>query len=69
MEEFQEKDTIKEPVLTDNSAVVSNEPEGQAVSAPSDEKLILGKFKSVDELTKAYAELEKLQGSQSKELA
>ncbi len=68
MEEIQEKDTIQEPVLTDNSAVVSNEQEGQAVNAPSDEKLILGKFKSVDELTKAYAELEKLQGTQSKEL-
>lgn len=40
--------------------------EGQA-QAPLEE-LILGKFKSVDDLSKAYQELEKLQGNQSAEL-
>jgi len=40
--------------------------EGQA-SAPL-ENLILGKFKSVEDLSKAYQELEKLQGNQSQEL-
>ena len=40
--------------------------EGQA-NAPL-ENLILGKFKSVDDLSKAYQELEKLQGNQSQEL-
>ena len=68
MEEIQEKDTFQEPVSsTDNYDTVSKQTEGQAGSAPS-EQLILGKFKSVNELSKAYTELEKLQGSQSKEL-
>ena len=40
--------------------------EGQA-NAPL-ENLILGKFKSVEDLSKAYQELEKLQGNQSQEL-
>ena len=40
--------------------------EGQA-QAPSEE-LILGKFKSVEDLSNAYQELEKLQGNQSLEL-
>lgn len=68
MEEIQEKDTFQEPVNSaDNYETVSKQTEGQAGSAPS-EQLILGKFKSVNELSKAYTELEKLQGSQSKEL-
>ena len=68
MEEIQEKDTFQEPVNSaDNYGTVSKQTEGQAGSAPS-EQLILGKFKSVNELSKAYTELEKLQGSQSKEL-
>lgn len=68
MEEIQEKDTFQEPVSSaDNYDTVSKQTEGQAGSAPS-EQLILGKFKSVNELSKAYTELEKLQGSQSKEL-
>ena len=39
--------------------------EGKSID-PS--KLILGKFKSVDDLTKAYQELEKFQGTQAQEL-
>ena len=56
MEEIQEKDTLTEPV-SDNSSDVSQQQEGQAENAPSE--LILGKFKSVDELMKAYEKLEK----------
>lgn len=65
MEEIQEKDTLTEPV-SDNSSDVSQQQEGQAENAPSE--LILGKFKSVDELMKAYEKLEKFQGLQSHEL-
>ena len=64
MEEIQEKETIAEPeVDSDNSQ--SQQAEGQA-EAPSN--LILGKFKSVEDLSKAYQELEKHQGVQSEEL-
>ena len=62
MEEIQKNDTFQEPV-SDNSAEVSQTKEGQAENAPSE--LILGKFKSVDELMKAYEKLEKFQGLQS----
>ena len=65
MEENQkEKMTAVPETYTENTAV-QNVPEGQA-SAPSE--LILGKFKSIDDLSEAYKELEKLQGNQSKEL-
>ena len=64
MEEIQEKETIAEPeVDSDNSQ--AQQAEGQA-EAPSN--LILGKFKSVEDLSKAYQELEKHQGVQSEEL-
>lgn len=64
MEENQEKDVILEPeIVSDNSQETA---EGQAEYAPSN--LILGKFKSVDDLSKAYKELEKHQGIQSEEL-
>ena len=64
MEEIQEKETIAEPeVNSDNSQ--AQQAEGQA-EAPSN--LILGKFKSVEDLSKAYQELEKHQGVQSEEL-
>ena len=65
MEEILEQGTTQEPV-SDNSEEVSQTQEGQAENAPSE--LILGKFKSVDELTKAYEKLEKFQGLQSQEL-
>jgi len=47
------------------SSVEKQSAEGKS-SDPS--KLILGKFKSTEDLTKAYQELEKLQGSQASEL-
>lgn len=66
MEEFQEQNVATEPVITDNPDTTALQNEGQAQSAPSE--LILGKFKSVDELSKAYKELQKHQGAQSQEL-
>jgi hypothetical protein len=65
-----------EPVNTDNSSnfqgVKGLQPqeqknEGKSEKDPSSE-LIMGKFKSVDDLSKAYAELQKFQGEHSKEL-
>lgn len=67
MEEIQEKETLSEPVMSDNSDGEFKTIEGQADEAPS-QNLLLGKFKSVEELSKAYENLEKLQGAQSKEL-
>ncbi len=72
MEEILEN--VQEPEnVSENSC--AEKQEGQAVvpskteiktEAPSE--LILGKFKSVDDLTKAYKELEKFQGTQSEEI-
>lgn len=72
MEEILEN--VQEPEkVSENSC--SQKEEGQAenvleektdLQAPSE--LILGKFKSVEDLTKAYKELEKFQGTQSEEL-
>lgn len=65
-----------EPASADNSKVsINNEIEGQGQSramvqdpvAPSKD-LILGKFKSVEDLTKAYEELQRYQGICSEEL-
>lgn len=73
----------EEPTQVDNSVVeqmeesdsISNEiqVEGQSFEASQREKdpskeLILGKFKSVDDLSKAYEELQKRQGQSSEEL-
>ena len=67
----------QEPTLVDNSGSESvsrasfkenqAQEEGQSLKDPTDE-LILGKFKSVDELAKAYSELQKYQGESSQEL-
>ena len=67
MDENQEKNTLSEPIIPDNSNIVSETTEEQAIEAPSKE-LILGKFKSIDELTKAYEKLEKFKGQQAQEL-
>lgn len=65
---------VQEPVQNSENSCAEKQ-EGQANSevktqvetiAPSE--LILGKFKSIEDLSKAYKELEKFQGSQSKEL-
>ncbi len=75
---------MEENQLSQNNALSSDEPEltsdnsneNKAEGADKEKEgksndssaLILGKFKSADELTKAYQQLEKLQGSQSTEL-
>ena len=73
---------IDEPISVDNSEIEENEDsdsssneiqkEGQSFDAemPEDpsEELILGKFKSVEDLSKAYEELQKRQGQSSEEL-
>lgn len=78
MEEIQENSVVNEPdniSENSNTTKTTEQIEGQANTevkqdsatlAPS--SLILGKFKSVEELTKAYKELEKFQGTQSEEL-
>lgn len=67
----QNAETVEPLHSDDNSAVKSENTSG------SDEKedkstnpstLILGKFKSAEDLTEAYKQLEKLQGNQSSEL-
>ena len=46
----------------------SKKIKGQAEKTAPSENLILGKFKSVEDLSKAYEELQKLQGKSSQEL-
>ena len=74
MEEIQQTNSVSnEPEkvsenlneTTQTSPEVSKATSGQSVSDPN---LILGKFKTQDDLINAYKELEKLQGSQSAEL-
>lgn len=71
--QFKEQDAQtenNEPAFAENSSVQKdasiekNTSEGKS----KDPELILGKFKSTEDLTKAYQELEKLQGTQSSEL-
>ena len=78
MEEIQENSVVNEPDKVSensNTTKTTEQIEGQAntevkqdSATPAPYSLILGKFKSVEELTKAYKELEKFQGTQSEEL-
>ena len=76
MEENQNINSVSsEPdKISDNSGETKNSPEvsedlGQSASnIQADPNLILGKFKSQEDLIKAYQDLEKLQGNQSAEL-
>lgn len=65
MEEIKEQNAAQEPEINSDNSKAQTE-EGQAQTAPSE--MILGKFKSVEDLSKAYQELEKHQGVQSEEL-
>lgn len=65
MEEIQNNEAIEEPVVNSDNSEIAESNDGQA-NAPSE--LILGKFKSVEDLSKAYKELEKYQGVQSQEI-
>ena len=62
--EVKETDSIPETVPAEE---IKNEGQSEENKDPS-EQLILGKFKSVEDLTKAYEELQKYQGSCSDEL-
>ena len=75
MEENQLSQNVQnvqsEPLLTDDNSEKTTEQSGsQNVGDKSSDPstLILGKFKSADDLTEAYKQLEKLQGNQSSEL-
>ena len=71
-------ESSQEPEIADNSGVIQNEEVCQeeeviqetGESLPKDpvEELILGKFKSVEDLAKAYEELQRHQGQNSEEL-
>ena len=67
VETFEPKQNFENSVVSKESEKTSQKEltEGQS-SDPSE--LILGKFKSVDDLTKAYQELEKFHGTQANEL-
>lgn len=78
--EFNESDftTTSEPNSNENSQVskkdlaemasVTDEKQGQSLNQDPKTNLLLGKFKSVEELSKAYEELQKRQGFCSEEL-
>jgi len=75
MEENEIKSVDLEPSSNDeNSKADTPQNEAQADSKAVEDKsqdpsaLILGKFKSADDLAQAYKQLEKLQGNQSSEL-
>ena len=66
---------IFEPEISENSNSESSqkstetlEPEGKSETPDPSDKLILGKFKSTEDLAKAYEELQKHQGKSSQEL-
>ncbi len=71
-----EKAEMIEPASAENSesfsqkAVEKKDSEniGQSDNSDPKENLILGKFKSIDDLSKAYEEIQKLQGKTSDEL-
>lgn len=63
--------SLQEPAAADNSETEKTKPtqENTVEDKSSDPSpLILGKFKSAEDLTEAYKQLEKLQGNQSSEL-
>lgn len=56
-------------VISESASVEkTNEAKGQSLERDPADELILGKFKSVEDLTKAYEELQKYQGACSEEL-
>jgi hypothetical protein len=67
------EDVEKEPSNNDDNSKVNDiqsklNPKGSEDKSLDPSNLILGKFKSADDLTEAYKQLEKLQGNQSSEL-
>ena len=64
--ENSEPEKVSDNSKSQEATSVEKKSEEGKSSDPS--KLILGKFKSTEDLTKAYQELEKLQGTQASEL-
>ena len=60
-----EKTDNAEPEVSENT---EKQKEGQSEKSDPSNELILGKFKSVEDLSKAYEELQKFQGKNSEEL-
>ena len=61
-------DNIENNGVSKNIETVDSKTHGQAETKAPKEELILGKFKTVEDLTKAYEELQKLQGKSSQEV-
>ena len=57
-----------ENAVQNTEKVDSDQSQGQAETKAPKKEMILGKFKSVEDLTKAYEELQKLQGKASQEV-
>lgn len=67
--ETPDNSTVEETTeISETTSVNEIDNEGQSENKDHSEKLILGKFKSVEDLTKAYEELQKYQGACSDEL-
>ena len=62
------ENSLIEPEITTSEEANQIQDYGQSYSEDPSSELILGKFKNVDELIKAYTELQRFQGENSKEL-
>lgn len=65
---LNEPDKGSDNLNNENPCECSNSVSQNEGKSTDPSELILGKFKSTDDLTKAYQQLEKLQGNQSSEL-
>ena len=62
-------DNIENNAVSENTEMVGSEKtKGQSEKSDPKSEMILGKFKSVEDLSKAYEELQKLQGKSSQEV-
>lgn len=69
MENLQQQTMQTDTSAAENTEVSENKAQQtQDVQSSDNSELILGKFKSLDELTKAYKNMESQHGQQSKEL-
>ena len=67
----QQTETVEPAEIVENSTSQNDVPQENSLAdgqSNDPSELILGKFKSAEDLTKAYQELSKLQGNQSAEL-
>lgn len=62
-------ENIENKAVSDTTEKIdSKKSKGQSENSDPKEEMILGKFRSVEDLTKAYEELQKLQGKSSQEV-